>query len=67
MHRNRVVMAMLAVGLLSGSARAGVYNLSDPLPQHLPPLPGNQADIQLILGPLRRPAPPVAEPEAESV
>jgi len=49
----RVVVAALALGLLGGAARAGVYDLDDPLPQHLPPLPGDHVQIQLILGPLR--------------
>ena len=53
MHRLRLVIAMLAVGLLGGAARAGVYDLNDPLPQHLPPLPGDHVKIQLVLGPLR--------------
>ncbi len=53
MVRMRVVMAALALGLLGGAARAGVYDLDDPLPQHLPPLPSDHAQIQLILQPLR--------------
>ncbi len=58
MVRIRVVMAVLALGLLGGAARAGVYDLDDPVPQHLPPLPLQHADIQLILGPLRAAAVP---------
>jgi tetratricopeptide (TPR) repeat protein len=61
MNPIRIVLAMLAVGLLGGSVRAGVYNLNDPLPQHLPPLPFLHDQIQLVLGPLRKAAlPPVA-------
>ena len=57
----RIVLATLAVGLLGGSVQAGVYNLDDPLPQHLPPLPYLHDQIQLVLGPLRKAAlPPVA-------
>jgi tetratricopeptide (TPR) repeat protein len=60
MNHIRTVLAVLAVGLLAGSVRAGVYNLDDPLPQHLPPLPYLHEQIQLILGPLRKAAlPPV--------
>ncbi len=33
--------------------RAGVYDLDDPLPQHLPPLPSDHGQILLIIGPLR--------------
>jgi tetratricopeptide (TPR) repeat protein len=61
MNHMRIIIAMLAVGLLNGSAQAGVYNLDDPLPQHLPPLPYMHDQIQLVIGPLRKAAlPPVA-------
>ena len=61
MNPIRIVLAILAVGFLGGSVRAGVYNLNDPLPQHLPPLPFLHDQIQLVLGPLRKAAlPPVA-------
>jgi len=52
---------MLAVGLVGGSVQAGVYNLDDPMPQHLPPLPYMHNQVQLVLGPLRKAAlPPIA-------
>src|ERR1019366_2556871 len=60
MNHIRIVLAALAVGLLGGAVRAGVYNLNDPLPQHFPPLPYLHDQIQLVLGPLRKAAlPPV--------
>ena len=58
MHRIRAVVAMLGVILVGGAAHAGLYNLNDPLPQHLPPLPYYYDQIQLILGPLRAAAVP---------
>jgi hypothetical protein len=61
MNHIRIIIATLAVGLLGGSLQAGVYNLDDPLPGRLPPLPFLQDQIQLVLGPLRKAAlPPVA-------
>jgi tetratricopeptide (TPR) repeat protein len=61
MNPIRIVLAVLAVGLVGGSAQAGVYNLDDPLPGRLPPLPYMHDQIQLVIGPLRKAAlPPVA-------
>ena len=54
MNPIRIVLAILAVGFLRRRVRAGVYNLNDPLPQHLPPLPFLHDQIQLVLGPLAR-------------
>ena len=58
MQHIRVVVAVLALGLLGGAARAGVYDLDDPMPQRVP-LPIYHEQIQLILGPLRAAALPV--------
>ncbi len=61
MNPIRIILALLAVGLVGASVQAGIYNLNNPLPQHLPPLPFMHDQIQLVLGPLRRAAlPPVA-------
>ncbi len=54
----RMGIALAALTLTAGLGRAGVYDLDDPLPQLLPPMPANHDQIRLVLDPLRAAALP---------
>ena len=54
----RMGIALAALALTAGLGRAGVYDLDDPLPLRLPPLPTNHDQIRLVLAPLRIAAQP---------
>lgn len=60
----RIVIAMLAVGLLAGDGWAGVYNLKDAPPAYPALVDNAYEDIRLVLDPLRAAIVPVVPDQA---